>query len=190
MKKSFFAVIIIVCFNISCNKENNLLFPLFTSEYFPLQVGNKWTFESSFDNNIWVYEITDTKVFDEHVYFERVLTFSDGTNMKDYFRVTENNIVLIYFEGRDYIYINFEGPIGEVWDSFGQNFGYVRQRNLSAQVDAGTFNDVLEIFFDNRAISDVYEFNHYAPGVGLVESIRFRFILSLTSARVNGINYP
>ena len=178
-----------ILFTVSCNKEAPVLMPVLTSEYFPLQVGNRWTFKSSFNNHIWIYEITDTKVFDEHVYFELVRTFTDGAKDTNYFRVAENNVVLIYKE-QDYIYIDFERPVGEEWNSYGENYGYIRERNISLQVDAGSFNDVIEVFMDNRSVSDVFEFNRFAPGVGLVESVRFRFTLTLINARVNGVNYP
>lgn len=183
-------LLLIVLLSGSCNKDSNVLTPVLTSEYFPLQVGNKWVFISSFDSSSWTYEITDTKIFNEHVYFERALTFSDGSEYIDYFRVAENNLVLIYHEEKDYIYIDFERPLEEEWDSYGENYGYIRQRDMSTQVEAGNFENVTEVFMDNRSISDVYEFNRYAPGVGLVESIRFRFALKLISASVNGIDYP
>jgi hypothetical protein len=189
MKKLIIMIIPILTF-ISCSRENSILTPVLTGEYFPLQVGNRWTFHSSFDNNSWIYEITDTIVFGEHVYFERVRTFSDGSKDTNYFRIDEDNVVLIYYEGADYIYIDFEKPVEEEWNSYGDFYGFIKQKNISTQVEAGSFNNVIEVFMDNRSISDVYEFNRFAPGVGLVESIRFRFSLTLSSARVNGINYP
>jgi hypothetical protein len=189
MKKLLLVIISVLSFN-SCSRENSPLIPVLTPEYFPLQVGNRWTFKSSLDSSVQIYEITDTKVFGEHDYFERVRTFSDGTKDTNYFRIDEDNIVLIYYEGDDYIYIDFEKPLEEEWNSFGDFYGYIKQRNISIQVEAGSFNNVIEVYMDNRSVSDAYEFSRYAPGVGLVESIRFRFSLTLSSARVNGINYP
>ncbi len=189
MKKLVLVTISILFFS-SCSRENSPLMPALSADYFPLQVGNMWTFKSSSDSSVQVYEITDTKVFGEHVYFERVRTFSDGTKDTIYFRIAENNIVLIYYEGSDYIFIDFDKPLEEEWNSYGDFYGYIKQRNISVQVEAGSFNNVIEVFMNHRSVSDVSEFNRYAPEVGLVESTGFRFNLTLSSARVNGVNYP
>jgi hypothetical protein len=174
----------------SCNRESSVLMPGLKSDYFPLQAGNRWVFISSLSSDTLSYEINDTIVFGEHVYFERVLTFSDGTKNTDYFRVEENKVVLIYYEGKDYIYIDFDRPLEEEWNSYGDYYGYIRQRNISTQVKAGKFDNVTEVFMDNRSVSDGFEFNRYAPDVGPVESIRFRVTLTLINARVNGVDYP
>jgi len=189
MKKLLILIISVLSF-ISCNRENSPLMPVLTLEYFPLQVGNIWTFKNSSDSTVLIYEITDTKVFGEHVYFERVRTFSDGTKDTNYFRIAEDKVVLIYYEGNDYIYIDFERPVEEEWNSYAGYYGFIKQRDISIQVEAGSFNNIIEVFMDNRSVSDVSEFNRYAPEVGLVESTRFRFSLTLSSARVNGVNYP
>ncbi|HSP86776.1 MAG TPA: hypothetical protein VLN45_01480, partial [Ignavibacteriaceae bacterium] len=96
----------------------------------------------------------------------QVRTFSDGTKDTNYFRKTEKNIVLIYYKGRDFIFIDFEKPINDSWNSYNDFYGYIKQRDLSLLVEAGKF------------------------GIGLVESIRFRNNFTLRNARVNGINYP
>jgi len=188
MKKLFFLVMILGFY--SCSTDSDILIPEETSEFFPLQVGNRWEYISSLDSSIWKYEITDTKVFNQHVYFERVLTFSDGTKETEYFRVTDSNVVLIYYEGEDYIYIDFNRAIGEEWNSYDDFFGFIRQRNITTTVEAGTFTNVTEVFMDNRSYADIFSFNRYSPGVGLIEVFRFRFNLSLVNATVNGINYP
>ena len=189
MKKLLILILMVLIVS-SCKREETSLEPDNTIDYFPLQVGNKWVFVSSLDSSIWKYEITDTKIISEHIYFERVLTFSDGTNITDYFRVEKNNVVLINFNGADYTYIDFEKPIGEIWNSYESQYGYINKRNISTQVGAGNFNNVVEVFMDNRSISDIYEFNRYAPGIGSVESMRFGFTLTLNNATINGINYP
>lgn len=189
MKKLIIVIISFLFIN-SCSRENLPLVPEQNEDYFPLQLGNKWTFKSSQDSIILVYEITDTKIFNEHVYFERVRTFSDGTNDTSYFRTAEDNVVLIYYEGNDYIYIDFEKPLEEEWNSYNDFYGYIKQRNISLQVEAGNFNNVTEIYMNNRTISDASEITRFAPGVGFVETIKFRFNLTLSSAIVNGVSYP
>ena len=74
--------------------------PDITADYFPLQIGNNWTLRNSLDSTLLLYEITDTLIINEHVYFVQVRTFSDGTKDTNYFRKTEKNIVLIYYKGR------------------------------------------------------------------------------------------
>jgi hypothetical protein len=182
--------IIISIYFLSCNKENSFVSPFLTAEFFPLQVGNKWVYNCSLDSSEWSFEITRTKIIGEHVYFEQVRNYSGGNKDTNYFRIAENNVVLIYFEGEDHIYVDFEKPLNEVWNSYASFYGYIRQRNISDDVEAGRFSGVTEVFIDNRSISDVYEFSRYASDVGMISSSKFRFELSLKQALVNGVSFP
>jgi hypothetical protein len=174
----------------SCNEESAPFFPVLTSEYFPLQVGNKWTYKWLLNDLEWTGEVTGTKVIGSHQYFVFIRTYPDNFIDTSYFRVDSNNVIIINFLNEDYIYIDFERPIREEWQSYEHFFGYVRRRDLTVTVDAGTFTNVTEVFFDNTVVSDLYEFNHYAPNVGLVESYGFRRASILVNAVVNGVTYP
>jgi hypothetical protein len=188
--KKLAIVIILILFVSSCNREDSPLMPDLAVNYFPLQVGNKWTFRSSIDSSLLIYEITDTIDLNEHIYFEQVRTFSDGTKDTNYFRFADDNIVLILNDGTDYVYIDFGKPVEEEWNLYDDFFGYIKQKNISAQVEAGNFINIIEVIIDNRSVSDALELNLYAPEVGLIKSTQFRLSLTLASARVNGINYP
>lgn len=190
MKRLLIAGVIPVFLINSCNYESSPVFPVYTSEYFPLQIGNKWTYKWLLDDQLWTNEVTGTKIIDEHLYFICVRSYNDGFIDTSYYRVDNNNVVIINFLNQDYIYIDFERPIREEWPSYADFFGYIRRKGLSFSVDAGTFNDVIEVFWDNTTVSDLYEFNHYAPNVGLIESFGFRRASVLVSAVVNGVSYP
>jgi hypothetical protein len=150
---------------ISCSRESPIL-PDITADYFPLQIGNNWTLRNSLDSTLVLYEITDTLILNEHVYFVQVRTFSDGTKDTNYFRKTEKNIVLIYYEGCDYIFIDFEKPINDTWNSYKDLYGYIKQRDISLLVEAGKFDNVIEVYTGSKHIPDLFEFNRYAPGIG------------------------
>jgi hypothetical protein len=189
MKRILMICILPIIFLNSCDEESSPFFPALQSEYFPLQVGNRWTYKWLLDDQQWTAEVKGTRIIGPHLYFVYARSYPDGFVDTSYFRVDSNNVIIINYLNEDYIYIDFERPIREEWQSYPDFFGYVRRRNLTVTVDAGTFNNVTEVFFDNTVVSDLYEFNHYAPDVGLVESFGFRRASILVSAFVNGIFY-
>ncbi len=188
--KKLLMIVISLLFIAPCGRDNLPLVPGLEKDFFPLQVGNKWIFRSSLDSSIITYEITDTKNLNQHDYFQQVRTFSDGTKDTNYFRVSDDNVVLIFYQGNEYIYINFDMPLNEEWNSYGNNYGYIKQKNILVNVSAGSFNDVTEVYLGNRTLPDGYEINRFSPGIGLIEVSMFRLNLKLNSAQVNGINYP
>jgi len=183
-------LIIISLTAVTCNRDKSPVLPDDTAEYFPLQVGNNWVYKSSLDNAEWNYEITDTKIIGTNIYYELVRTFPDGTKDTNYFRRSEDNVIQIYYEGKDHLYIDFNKPLNEAWNTFGDYYGYIRQRDIRTDVDAGQFTNVTEVVFDSKSSSDLYEFNHYAAGAGVVRSMRFRFELTLKKALINGVSFP
>jgi hypothetical protein len=190
MKRILMLSILPVIFISSCKEESEPFSPVLTSEYFPLQVGNKWTYKWLLNDLEWTGEVTGTSIIGSQKYFVYVRTYPDNFIDTSYFRVDNNNVIIINFLNEDYIYIDFERTIREEWQSYPDFFGYVRRRNLTVTVDAGTFDNVIEVFFDNTVVSDLYEFNRYAPDIGLIESYGFRRASILVNAIVNGISYP
>ncbi len=177
-------LVIFTAFN--CSKEV-ITEPEYSQDYFPLSVGNKWIFKSG--EIEWSIEVMGRKLISSHNYFIVVRTYE---NIPDtgYYRINGLRQILVNFEGTDYLFIDFMKTPGETWDTFGTMFAKVRNLNLIVTVPAGTFNDVTEIYFDNYELSDLYEHNYYAPGIGLIRSVGFRRVSELISAFVNGVNIP
>lgn len=105
-------------------------------------------------------------------------------------RYENNDRLMIWFEGKEYLYIDFTLPEGSKWNTYYNFYGEIRVKGLNSTVPAGIFSNVTEVLFDNTLISDVYEFNRYAPGVGMISSSGFRRNFNLVQARVNGNVYP
>jgi len=176
--------VILVLF--SCS-EDSPLFPEFTTDYFPTAVGNKWVYNNGTLD--WTIEIEATKIIDKKTYYVFVRNY-DGARDTNFYRVAENNLVFVWFDDKDYTYINFDAPINQQWQFHSGYYGFVRERNLTDTVTAGSFTDVTEILIANHIISDVFEYNCYAPGVGLISTGGWRRYSELKSATVNGITYP
>jgi len=105
-------------------------------------------------------------------------------------RYEKNDRLLILFEGEEFLYIDFSLPPGSTWNTYYNFYAEIRNKGLNYTVPAGIFSNVTEILFENTLISDVYEFNKYAPGVGMISSSGFRRNFNLASAQVNGKIYP
>jgi hypothetical protein len=70
----------------------------------------------SADSSLWKYEINDTKIFGEHVYFERVLTFSDGTNIKDYSELQKIMLYLYILSLKILFILTLNRSVSDVYD--------------------------------------------------------------------------
>jgi hypothetical protein len=160
--------------------------PEYKSEYYPLSIGNKWSYTGFVEMEI---EISELRWVNNLPYFVLVRTFPAAADTLLLRYVSDNRLVIL-FEEKEYLYIDFTFPKGSKWDSYYNFYGEIRETGLQATVPAGTFSGVTEVLFENTLISDVYEFNRYAPGVGLISSHGFRRSFELKSAFVNGKNYP
>lgn len=159
----------------------------YSANYFPMQTGNWWIYQT--DSLDLTVEITRIKVFNSNYWYEIIKTF-DGEVDTMFCKAGSNEKVFIFFDNRDELFLDFDRPDGQIWESFGNFYSKINRRGLNIQTPAGNFENVIEIFTDNYHLSDLYEFNKYAPGVGLVETIGFRRIFRLKNAFVNGITYP
>ena len=171
----------------TCSEERIGIIESANVSYFPMQVGNKWVYESSsLDMTV---EITGLIIHNIYAYYEFIKTY-DGEVDTVLCRASQYEKVFIFFGNSDELLIDFQRAEGETWQSFDHFYAKVNRRGLSVQTTAGNFENVIEIFSDNTQSSDLYEFNRYAPEVGLVETIGFRRMFKLKRAYVNGVNYP
>jgi hypothetical protein len=187
MNKLIKILLLVLLLITSCVDERTGIVNPDEVSYFPMQVGNRWIYES--DSLDLTIEITGIKILNAFAYFEFIKTY-DGEMDTMFCKAMSDERIYIFFNGTDELLIDFQSPEGEIWQSFGEFFSKVNRRELSVQTTAGNFENVIEIFTDNTQLSDLYEFNKYAPEVGLIETIGFRRMFRLKSARVNGVTYP
>ncbi len=180
-----YAISLILLFTaLSCS--NNPADPEYNSEFLPLREGNWWKYKGSLDMTVNVESVV--KINGEF-YYLIVRSFPESSDTLR-LRYKFNDRLMIWFEDKEYLYIDFSLPEGSKWNSFYNFYGEIRAKGLNSTVPAGIFSNVTEVLFENTLISDVYEFNRYAPGVGMISSSGFRRNFSLVQAQVNGNIYP
>ncbi|MFQ6113310.1 MAG: hypothetical protein ACE5NG_04370 [bacterium] len=190
-----FSVLLIFVFGfIGCERGSNLNEPgvISGSEYFPLQVGNRWHYElqnsEGFDSEV---EIVGTTKIESHEYFIFKNSYNNGSQIdSSFFRADSDDKVFTYCNGEDVLYIDFKRAAGELWDSCGNLTGVILKKSFKTTVPAGVFDNSVEVFFDISFIIDEEQWKVFAPGVGMIEQRGQIGALQLTSAFVNGVAIP
>jgi len=179
----YFYALVLLFLHLSCSNTTE---PVYNSVFFPLQTGNQWEYSGSQNFKIEVKNLVN---LNNKFYYLVVKSFpASADTMKLRFESQER--LLINFRGEDYLYIDFNLSKGNRWNTYSDFYGEIRDKGLNQAVPAGLFNNVTEVLFDNTVISDVHEFNRYAPEVGMISTSGFRRYYELVSARVNGKSYP
>ncbi len=148
--------------------------------YFPLQVGNSWTYKSKLDDSTKTLTIIGTEEINGDTYYK----------FDDYFKVfpplnkdmvTEGREVLfrydsiadkllMYFNGEKIVRYDFSG---DDWDTV--QFGHCRLKgtSITCNVPAGEFDNCLNFQFGGTwAGPDAYGYGEYlAPNVGNVKYV-------------------
>lgn len=153
-----------------------LTFLLFTKiiaqDYFPLEVGNTWTYRWNFDTtNTITYQISDSINIGNMKYFlyENVLnnTFID-TIRKDY----DGNVWKRLNE-TDYLWFDFTKDNGSsyTFPSFDSVYAYrvTLSKSFTRVTIAGTYSQCIDLFFEIPQFRDVEIRYSFAPNAGLVE---------------------
>lgn len=156
-------------------------------EYFPLQVGNWWTFSKSLTETI-----IDTVRINDSLYFQ----FDQFRHIPHaLLRMTSDNTLLIRAHDSEQMWLDFAANIGDSWPvktPLSEWSVHLESKTDTITVPAGTFTNCYRFWFQfNGADNDWLEW--YAPGVGPVKRILYGFAVieyPLTSAFVNGYYLP
>lgn len=160
--------------------------------YYPLHVGNSWTFESTYGS--YTETITDTQRIYGNLYFE-----SDRFRYspKVLFRMSYDNKLMMLCEEEEQVWLDFSADVGDTWPvttPFGnsQYLVHLLSKEDSVSVPAGTFTHCYGFKFkcDDR-YGEWYEW--YAPGVGPIERVIVAFEVGyelLNIAIIDGIVMP
>ena len=170
-----------------------------TTDYFPLRVGNTYTYYQSLpcppdtvQQRIgpWtVHRIIDTTFIGGKKYF-----LSEGSG--DMVRVDSALNVIVWRSGVEQVYYRLNAGVGESWSytetAGDQEYVYnvtMQSRTDTVRVHAGAFTRCLRIYFDiPGSIDDEYTV-WLAPNVGTVFQCSWE-PLELYEALVDGITYP
>lgn len=109
--------------------------------YFPMQVGNRWTYQAAGDSS-WTLqvEITGKTQIGLHSYFVFEESYSTSEQVyRRFFRPGGDGKIFINWEGQDRLYADFERSTSSAWPSFSEYIGQISQRNITSVVHAGRF---------------------------------------------------
>ncbi|RMF68009.1 MAG: hypothetical protein D6743_04015 [Calditrichaeota bacterium] len=161
-------------------------------EFFPLQVGNQWTYELQHDSTFqMVVRIVDSTRIGSHLYFAFEQNYAMSSLADTTFYRTEGDTRVFVNRGEgDKLYIDFGRPTGKSWPSE-NGVATIREKNGTRVVKAGEFTRTISIDFDPApmAIDDEHS-DTFAPEVGRIEMVGQIGRLQLVSAWVNGKAYP
>lgn len=155
--------------------------------FFPLNQGDKWVFNDGGQD--WTLETGGIHRLGGTDYTAMVRVYQRSSDTS-YFRTDGADRVFIYWEGKEYLYIDFARSTGDIWSTYNDFTGAIEEKGKILSLPAGTFDNVTQVIFNNSAIQDAYEFRDFAAGAGLVQITAFRRVSKLKSANVNGITYP
>lgn len=201
--------VILFLFLISCNDDP--VSPLLTNSYFPIQMGNSWTFELTYYDTV-----------QQHTYVTYTINSSSTINGKEYFsfdscpefiqipwefsgadriymRNDEDGNVIMRFREREFMFIDFDPQLKDSTIKFAtlyqERFNYYRtyERTLhvtdySMQTETQTFGDGFGFAFDMSHVMDAGMGAVFFKGFGVV---RMSYpsegkIWSLSEATING----
>lgn len=129
------------------------------ASYYPLHVGNSWTYGSHTET------IVDTQRIEGNLYF----LFNDGT-LK---RMTEDNKIFVKHKETEYVWCDFGANVGDSWLTFDGCFEVtLDDKESTIEVPAGIFTNCYEFFYECCAI-DCNQRQWYAPNVGCVATACF-----------------
>lgn len=164
-----------------------------TKEFYPLQVGNRWTYVSTNPGipGTFIDEVVGTRQIGAYRYFAiRYSRLNDPAADTSYLRVAEDGTIRIYRSTRDQPFLNFYQLTNVHWPSYDGYWGVVQERGYNTTVPAGTFSNCLRIFLDIPFLADEEQWYTFAQGIGPVERRSAWFGVILVSAKVGNRSYP
>jgi len=187
-----------------CNKDRNPITEIeetSVNDYFPLQVGNTWTYELSapghdLDGKILSVTIVDTKSVDGKKYFLFKSDFPSIESPWDsaLFRIS-NLRVFRRINDKDYLWYDFEAQKGHSYQiplgASGEQTGVVLEnKDVEVIVPVGTFENCYQFHFfiayDHQWVES------FAPHVGLVD-VSYATLVGLSchlkEAKINNMTY-
>jgi hypothetical protein len=141
------------------------------SEYYPLAVGNQWTYFQPYPGIDTLWDGTfgvDTLVVNDTAYFLAQHPFSFSDTLRD----DGNGRILARLDGRELILFDFNAEDGATYqfERSRETFDVTVSREGTVKVGAGRFEHCVSFYFDVPEALDDEHFWTFAPGVGIVEA--------------------
>ena len=162
--KIFFINIFLLILIISCGLVDSGEYNL---SYFPLEVGNEWTYQRV-GSGTWTNYISSKRTIGDKEYF--VMSSKD---IKDEPPIEllyreENNIIYRLIDNKEYVHLDFTRLIGDKWQKLPyERYIHIDSFNDEISVESGTFSNCIRIISESDLdYSEIW----FAPGIGKVAS--------------------
>jgi hypothetical protein len=156
-------------------------------DFFPLQVGNSWTYSGSSDTVYKrVYLVTDTAHIGNRKYF----VYGHIQLSKDTVRKDINGNIWKLLQGVDNLWFDFTKDSGDVYtfpDFSPYLFNVKVSKYLIVKTHNGTYTNCVRFDFDIPQMIDDEISYTFAPGIGIIKKIGAWSDDLLYSAIINGI---
>jgi len=154
-----------------------LLFPtinahfVLSQDYFPMQVGNSWTFTHYNENRIILEaSVIDSVKIDSRLYY----VYNETPGNTEYIRVDSLGRIFQYINNIEYLWLDFtqtheatykyDYPFPDHID----NFWVHVYRDITMETKLGRFEQCVRFLFDDPGFIDEEILLTYTPGIGLV----------------------
>lgn len=150
-----------------------------TTRYFPLEIGNTWTYITVFDPPGLPYDTTwydpngieETVAFNDTLYYVAPHPFA----LADTLREDENGRIWARVGGSDVLLFDFTLEEGETYtfdhNRYQTTYEVTIQRNLTWEKVAGRFENVVRFYFDVPGSIDEERTYTFAPGAGMLYAV-------------------
>ncbi len=168
-------------------------------DYFPMGVGNRWTYEEQFAPNIPDIEVLviDSVMIRGNLYYQSeaygwgLFPISASFARQDSLHQLR---LFVEDDSTEHLVFNLAAEIGDSLTFIPPNATEVMVVELKSHKDsltvpAGTFKDVLEFLITDNNSGSVYLYE-FAANIGVIRQRGTNQVLALKSAFVNGEKYP
>ncbi|MCK4560673.1 MAG: hypothetical protein KAV45_12885 [Calditrichia bacterium] len=149
-------------------------------EYYPLTVGNRWTYQQ-IEVGQHSIEVTSVCKVGVHVYYMMTQSALSTSMIMRWLVRAEDGRIYNRIEGQDYLFLDFTRSIGEQWQQ-GQSYAIITSRSETISTSNGLITNCIKIISNSEL--DKVELL-YAPGIGKVYSSIIESSLIVIGGNVN-----
>lgn len=158
--KKVLVISLVIAALISCEKDDNQRIHL-DEDYFPLQIGNQWSFELAGKDSI--VDITEIG----GVYYYKFVNDFGSTS---YYRKQDDRIYRksSSTESKEEMKFDLAANIDETWE-YGPGYVTLISRNVTITIGDTQVDSCLQFNFHNKDLIDYGSTIWLAPGIGIIQ---------------------
>lgn len=165
----FFRFIAVIIFAAGCTQTPGDI--QLSDEYLPLQIGNKWHYQSTLSYSHMI-EITDTTRINGHLFYKTERKDNRGRSSSYYARYSDNKIYHKFDGSKEIFFIDFDAQPDEPYTSYQGPMQTVVTRVASHDTITILGNEFKNVLESYHQLPDQNNYHsYYARGIGLVALI-------------------